>query len=222
MSEFFSNYTGYLQKSEKTTGASMFKRVFAAIGGLGLVALIALIYHLKSSPMSQGPMVSVQRDRESVDPTENEESTGDAVTSLGSLLGCNKPAPPPIVFYVGPPPDAADTPDLSTPAVAVHSVLSLIDQGATDKLAPCFIAGTEDTVSKLYPRYLGHPIELVEVIEEGQCAEVVWKATVHTEFSMDGTNRAPGETITLKTKLIRVEDIWKLLKLHDGGKDGIQ
>jgi hypothetical protein len=198
----------------------MFKVIFVVLGGVALVFAIALVYHSKSSVVSQGPPDSVQRDSESVDPTEDEESAAGEATSLGSLLGCNNPAPPPIAFHVGPASGQPDSPDLSTPAAAVHSVLSLIDQGATDKLAPCFVEETGDTVSKLYPAYLGHPIELVEVIEEDQCAELIWKATVHTAFSRDGRNGSPGETITLKTVLVRVEDVWKISRLFDGVQDG--
>jgi len=87
----------------------MFKVICVVLGGVALALVIALVYHSESSVVSQGPMVSVQRDRESLDPTEDEESTVGEGISLGSLLGCNHPAPPPIVFYVGPPPDAADT-----------------------------------------------------------------------------------------------------------------
>jgi hypothetical protein len=155
-------------------------------------------------------------------PAEDEESAADKTTSLGSLLGINKPAPPPIAFHVGHPPGQADAPDLSTPGVAVYSVLSLIDQGATEKLAPCFVEDTEDAANMLYPRYLGHPIELVEVIEEGESAEVVWNATVHTEFSLGSDSWPPGETATVKTRLVRVEDTWKILKLYNGDADGPQ
>jgi hypothetical protein len=200
----------------------MFKVILVVLGGLGLILVIALVYHSESSAIFQGPVVPVQGDIQSVDRTEDEESTAGQGTSLGSLLGCNNPATPPISIHVGRAPDSADTPDLSTPAVAVHSVLSLIDQDATDRLAPCFIEETDDTVSKLYPRYLGHPVELVEVIEKGESAEVIWNATVHTEFSQNGRNVSPGETITLMTRLVRGDGLWRLLKLHDGGKDGSQ
>jgi hypothetical protein len=101
----------------------------------------------------------------------------------------------------------------------VYSVLSLIDQAKTDKLAPCFVEKTEDTVGKLYPHYLGHPVELVEVNEEDEYAEVIWNATVHTIFSLNGRNWSPGETMMLKTALVRVEGLWKISELHNGGKD---
>ena len=162
----------------------------------------------------------MQTASQSADQTDSEESLLGEEVPLGSFLGCNKPALPPMTMPVGRPPGGADTPDLSSPAVALHSVLSLVDQAATDKLAPCFIEQTQDMASNLYPRYLGPPVELVDVVEEGESAGVIWNATVHTQFSLDGRDRSPGETITLTTRLLRVEGLWKILKLHDGVENG--
>ena len=202
--------------------AGRIKLVFAVTGAVGVVSVAAYVYRLKSPPAPQRLLPPVQTASQSVDQTDGEESSFGAQVPLGSILGCNNPALPPVIMSVGRPPGEADTPDLSTPPVAVHSVLSLIDQAATDKLTLCFIEEAGDTASNLYPRYLGHPVELVDVIEEGESAGVIWNATVHTEFSLDGGSRSPGETITLTTRLLRVEGLWKLLKLHDGVKDGPQ
>jgi hypothetical protein len=202
--------------------ARKIKVILAVTGAIGVVTVIAYVYHLKSVPTLQQLSAPVQTDGQSVDQTDGKESSFSEQLPLGSLLGYNKPAIPPMVIPLGRPPDQADTPDLSSPAAAVYSVLFLIDQAKIDKLAPCFIEKSEDTVNNLYPRYLGHQIELVEVIEEDDYAEVIWNATVHTMFSLDGRNWSPGETMMLKTTLIRVEGLWKLLKLHDRGKDGPQ
>lgn len=199
--------------------ARKIKVIFAVTGTIGFVSVAAYVHHLKSVPTFQRLSAPVQTDSQSVDQTDSKESSFSERLPLGSLLGYNKPAIPPIVIPLGRPPGEADTPDLSSPAVAVHSVLSLIDQATTDKLAPCFIEKSEDTVGNLYPRCLGHPVELVEVIEEDDYAEVIWNATVHTMFSLDGRNWSPDETMMLKTTLVRVEGLWKLVKLHDGGKD---
>jgi hypothetical protein len=204
------------------TGANMSRVMVAAIGVVGLVLAILLAYHLKPSPMSPEPEITVPRDSQPLDQTETEETAPGEGISLGSLLGENKPAPPPIAFRVGPRPGEDDTTDLSSPAIAVHSVLSLIDQGRSDRLPSCFIDESEDIGNMLYPRYLGQPIELVEVLEEDDAAEVIWNGTVHTAFSLAGQNRSPGETVTLRTKLVWKDDLWKLLKLHEGGKDGHQ
>ena len=202
--------------------ARKIKALFAVTGTIGIVSVTVYVYHLKLIPTFQRLSAPAQTDSQSVNQTDGEESSFSEQLPLGSLLGYNKPALPPIIMNVGRPPGQADTPDLSTPAVAVYSVLSLIDQAKTDKLAPCFIEEIQDMASNLYPRYLGHPVELVEVVEEGESAAVIWNATIHTQFTLDGGNRSPGETITLTTKLARVEGLWKLLKLYDGGKDGPQ
>lgn len=41
-------------------------------------------------------------------------------------------------------------------------------------------------------------------------------------FSLDGRNWSLGEKMKLKTTLVRVEELWKIVKLHDGDKDGSQ
>ena len=202
--------------------ARKIKVVLAVTGAIGIVAMTAYVYHLKSVPTFQRLSTPVQTASQFADQTYGKESWLSEPFPLSGFLGYNNPAPPSVIVTVGRLPGQADSPDLSAPAVAVHSVLSLIDQAATDELAPCFIEWTGDTASHLYPRYLGHPIELVEVIEEDESARVIWKATVHTKFSLDGESRSPGETITLTTRLLRVEGLWKLVKLHDGGENGPQ
>ena len=200
--------------------ARKIKVILAVTGAIGIITVTAYVHQLESVPITQQPSAPVQTDGQSLDQTEDVGSTPIEPLPLGSLLGYNKPALPPIIMSVGPPSDQVDTLDLSTPTSAVYSVLSLIDQAATDKLAPCFIEQTQDTVSNLYPRYLGHPVELVEMAEKDEYAEVIWNATVHTKFSLDGRNWSPGETMMLKTTLVRVEGLWKLSELHDRGKNG--
>jgi hypothetical protein len=117
---------------------------------------------------------------------------------------------------VGRQPGEDEGPDLSTPTAAVHSVLSLIDQDATDKLASCFVGKEADMAGGLYRRYLGLPVELVDVFEDAESAVVTWNAAVHTAFSLDGRSRLTGEKMTLTTRLSKVEDLWKLLRLHEG------
>jgi hypothetical protein len=99
--------------------------------------------------------------------------------------------------------------------MAVHEVLALIDRGATDQLSQCFASGAEDVAGGLYPRYVGHPVEVVEVAEEGAAAHVLWKATVHTGFTLEGRNWSPGEMITLEARLIQAEGVWKLARLYE-------
>lgn len=200
--------------------ARSIKALFAVAATIGVAAVTAYICHSKSAPAPPEPLIPAQKDVQSVDTIEAREPGIGQDVSLGRVLGTNNPAIPPMTMPpVGRPPGEEDTPDLNTPAAAVYSVLTLIDQDATDKLAACFIEETQDTASNLYRRYLGHPIELADVVEDGESALVIWNATVHTEFSLDGTSRSPGETMTLTTRLVRVEDVWKLLRLHEGRKD---
>lgn len=201
--------------------ARSIKVMLAVAGSIGVVALVAYVHPSKPASAPPPPQ-AVQTESPPVDQADGNEPLTGEPPPLGILFGCNSPAPPPVGFSVGRSPDEADIPDLSTPAVAVYTVLSLIDRAATDKLAPCFLEETEDPVSNLYPRYLGHPVALVDVIEEGQSAKIVWEATVHMAFSRHGKPWSPGETITLTARLVQVEGLWKLLQLHDGDEDGDQ
>ncbi|MBL7189141.1 MAG: hypothetical protein ISS70_22670 [Phycisphaerae bacterium] len=200
--------------------AGRIKLAFAVAGAIGVVSVIAYVCRLKSVPTAQRLPPPAQTDGQSSDQIDAEEPAIGEEVSLGRILGTNNPAVPPFGMPSGRPPGEADTPDLSTPAVAVYTVLSLLDQDATERLAGCFVEETAGTASDLYPRYLGHPVELVEVIEEGESAGVIWHATVHTQFSMDGGSRSQGETITLTTRLLLVDGLWKILKLHDGVNNG--
>jgi hypothetical protein len=196
--------------------------IAAVAGAIGSVVVIGSVYHLQSISPVKPPPVPVQVESRSADQADGNQTSVSGPLPLGSVLGCNSPAPPPVSIFVGRSSEETDTADLSTPGAAVYSVLSLIDQGATDKLAPCRCEETGEPVSSLYPRYLGPPVGLGEVMEEDQQAKVVWDATVHTEFSWRGKRRTPGETITLTARLVRVEGLWKLVQLHEGDDDGPQ
>ena len=74
----------------------------------------------------------------------------------------------------------------------------------------------------MYPRCLGHPVSLVDVTEEEESAEVTWQATVHKAFFRNAKRYSPGETITLTTKLVQIEGLWKILQLHEGEENGDQ
>ena len=115
--------------------ARKIKVILAVTGAIGIVSVAAYVHHLKSIPVLQRLSAPVQTDGQSVDQTDGKESSFSEQLPLGSLLGYNKSAIPPIIMHVGRPPGEANTPDLSTPAAAVYSVLSLIDQAKTDKLA---------------------------------------------------------------------------------------
>jgi hypothetical protein len=198
------------------------KIIIVITWAIGLVLVIAYLCYLRSIRPLEQPFVPGPIDVQATNQTNARESSLPEELSLGRLLGENKPALPHMGMPVGRPPGEDDMPDLSTPAAAVYSVLSLIEQGATDKLPLCFIDETQGKGNNLYPSYLGQPMELVDVVIDGESALVIWNATVHTEFSLEGRNHSVGEKITLMTRLRRVEDFWKLLKLYDGVKDGSQ
>ena len=97
----------------------------------------------------------------------------------------------------------------------MYSFLTLIDQGALDQLEKCLAEGSEVDADGLYPRYLGQPIRLVDVKEDGDTAWVLWEATAHTAFSHKGRDRLPGESVPLSSRLIRADDQWKLATLDE-------
>lgn len=140
---------------------------------------------------------------------------GDA-PRIGTLRGVDdaRAAATPMIFMVGRR-ESDGAPDLGTPAQAVYSVLQLLDRGRTEALTQCFCDATADAREGLYPRYLGPPVAVVAVAEEGDTARVSWNATVHTGFTIEGKKRSPGETVGLQTRLVRVDGVWKLARLHE-------
>jgi hypothetical protein len=188
-------------------------QIVLAVAGVIAVAVI-IAYVRRSAPIPTPQPVPAPVSASATEADSNDSASAEFLP-LGSILGVNSPAPPPVSISIGSPPGAADAPDLTTPAAAVYSVLSLIDEGKTDKLAACFVEETEAPGSDLYPGYLGHPIGLVDVVEDEESAEVTWEATVHTAFSRNGRQWSPGETITLTTRLVQIDGFWKLKKLHE-------
>lgn len=187
--------------------------VLIAGGAVGVVSTIAFLSHL------QGPAAPERQEIPLSDPPGIDDSSSGEPLPLGSLFGCNSPAPPPIFFHM---PSSRDSggPNLDTPAAAIQTILSLIDAGAMNELAACVLEEADYAPEGLYPRCLGRPVGLVEAIEEDDCATVVWEAAVHTEFLMQGKRWSPGDTMMLTSRLVRVEGLWKLMQLHDGGEDG--
>lgn len=197
--------------------------VCALTGAIGIIGVLAYMHPTSSPAPVQSPSVPVKTNRQVAVQAKNRESSVGEPLPLSNLFGINQPAPPPIVLHVGPSPHEPNAPDLSSPAAAVHSVLSLIEQAAaTDTLASCFFEKPSNPASKLYPGYLGQPVGLVDVMEGETSAEVTWEATVHTAFSLHDRQWSPSETITLTARVVQIEGLWKLLQLHDGDEDGNQ
>ncbi len=189
------------------------KVVFAAAGVAGVAWAIACLCR-------PGP-AGVPPEAAPVPQADGQNMTlGDTplVGELRSTDDARSGPVPAVLFGIGRP-EADDAPDLSTPAQAVYSILELLDRGSAEALSQCFCDSVPEANESLYPCCLGPPIELVDAVEEGDAATVLWTATVHTGFSLDGRNRSPGETVTLTTRLARVEGLWKLLKLCNGGDE---
>jgi len=116
---------------------------------------------------------------------------------------------------VGDPYDGVPTADLRTPEAAVYSYLALIDEGAADQVRECLAQGHEVATDGPYPRHLGRPIRLVEVKHQGDTAQVLWEATVHTAFVHKGRDCRPGEFVALSSRLVCADGLWKLLNLDE-------
>jgi hypothetical protein len=195
------------------------KVVLATVALTIVVSIIGYVLQTRWWPARAHPLPTMQKDADTQNLPDSTESPllGDALI-VGRLMAQtdpNKISAPSVGIGFGRQPGAADNPDLSAPATAVHEVLALIDEGATDQLSQCFAAGTEYAADGLYPRYVGPPVEVVEVAEEGAVGKVLWKATVHGVFTLEGRDWSPGETITLETRLICVDGVWKLVRLYE-------
>ncbi len=195
------------------TKARSIKAVCALTGVIGAIGMLVYVHHLPSPAPVQSPSVPLPKVHELQAPTKGEK------VSIVSLSGVNKQPPPPIMWHVGPTPDQNSGPDLSTPDNAVQSVLSLLDEGAADAIATCFVTSTENPEGMLYPHYLGHPVELVDVNETGETAIVTWTATVKTTLTFGKQALSPGETVTLTTTLVQDDEIWRIHELNQGIED---
>jgi len=192
--------------------------VLATVGALGLAGGVGYLLHASSDSIPDCSVALAPIVDRTVGRPEANSTPADGLSPLGSVLGCNNPAPPPVTISVGLSPETAG-PDRSTPGMAVYSVLELIDERAIEELAPCFAQRPNDPAGGLYPRYLGRPVGLIDVVVEGESAKVAWEATVHTAFSRRGKRWSPGETITVTTRLVRVDGLWRIATLCEGGDD---
>jgi hypothetical protein len=203
------------------TKAGRVKTVLATVAIASALSVTAYVFQIRWWPAPPQPLIPMQDDAETQTsrPPDSAGSSlfGDAPV-IGKLLrstdDARADAPPPIIFMVGRR-ESDGVPDLSTPAQAVHSALELLGRGSTEALSQCFRDGIPDAGEGLYPRYLGPPIEVVEVAEEGDTARVNWNATVRAGFTLEGKKRSPGETVRLETRLVWVDGVWKLTGLHE-------
>ncbi len=186
---------------------------FCLVAVVGITAMILRPHQGPSEPTKPNPLETGIETISGVQPETPSLLGDEPIVDQLTLLPGERAAPPPIIFEVGAP--TRDNPDLSSPATAVYSVLDLIDKGDLNQLPQCFTNGTGDLSEAFYPHYLGHPIELVDVIEEDGVAKIHWNATAHTAFSGNDTNISPSDVISLTTRLEQIDGQWKLIKLHE-------
>jgi hypothetical protein len=204
------------------TKAGGVKVVLAAVAVASIFFAGAYVFRMRSLSAPLPPPARVADNGEAQTSRRADRAgsslLGDAPL-IGTLRGTDDAralAPPPIIFMLGRR-ESDGAPDLSTPAQAVHSALELLGRGSAEALSQCFRDGTPDAGQRLYPRYLGPPIEVVEVAEEDDTARVNWNATVRAGFVLEGKKRSPGETVRLETRLVRVDGVWKLARLYERG-----
>jgi hypothetical protein len=199
---------------------SRVRTILAAVAIASILSVAAYVFRMRSLPAPLPLPTPAQGDAQAQTPRPADSAgsslLGDApvIRMLRGTDDARAPAPPPIIFMVGRR-DSDGAPDLSTPAQAVYSILELLGRGNTQALSQCFCDGVPDASEGLYPRYLGPPIEVVEVAEKGEAARVYWNATVRAGFTLEGKKRSPGETVGLETHLVQVDGVWKLARLYE-------
>lgn len=218
------------------TTAGAIKAVLATAGLVGVVTIAGYVHHarstsppeISSTPVLVGRQAVLQggqarspwggRDAVTEAPTPGASASqaGDTELTLPEepTLGPFGPAEEPgfggamaMGLQVGGTDGAVD---LSTPAAAVYSLLALIDEGDTGQLDLCLAEEDANVTDGPYPRYVGHPIRLVDIFEDGQTATVQWEATTHTAFSHANRNWSPCEYVPFTSRLIQDDGLWKL------------
>ena len=217
------------------TKAGAIKALFATAGVVGVVTVGTYVHHSRSAPPPEVPATSVSVGRPVGSQrgqagsarggqaavaeapaliAASEAGGADVALPEEPTLGPFGPAEEPgfggamaMGLQVG---GGEDAVDLSTPAAAVYSLLTLIDEGDTDQLELCLVEEDANVTDGPYPRYVGQPIRLVDIVEDDQIATVQWEATTHTPFRRAGRNWSPGEYVPFTSHLIQDDGLWKL------------
>ena len=117
--------------------------------------------------------------------------------------------------------------DLSSPEATVKSFAKLLAAGDLDQMGECFTEGAEDLqdlreiMESDHPRFegmkqclqsIGPPIEVTEIVEEGDGLAVTWKFTVNEAFTIrEGRTEMvweSGDTFEMDARLVNVGDKW--------------
>ncbi len=99
--------------------------------------------------------------------------------------------------------------DWSTPENAVRSLIRLFEQRAEAELEAYLALDVGESLDSSYLKCLGNPIEIIEVIQEENRAQVTFLAAVRSEFTLDNTGWQPGDALTLSARFLWINDLWK-------------
>ena len=100
--------------------------------------------------------------------------------------------------------------DLSTPAAAVYSLLTLLEQGDTGQIDLCLVGNDPKITGGQYRRRMGHPVRLICIVEDERSASVQWEATALIAFERDGRQWSPGQYVPFTSRLIYDDGLWKV------------
>jgi RNA polymerase sigma-70 factor (ECF subfamily) len=225
------NRTAIVTSARKSLAA---KVVLAVAGLVGIVTVAGYIRHVQKTSLPVAPLLTstvtsggaagggdqlrssaVRRaamSEEAAPIAVLEASDAEQIPSEESTLGPFGPTDPAggPVGHGWQVRSAEGVVDLSTPAAAVYSLLSLLDEGDTSTLNLCLAKKDENVTDGPYPRYVGQPVRLVDIVEDDQTATVQWEATVHTPFRQAGRQWSPGEYAPFTSHVVLIDGLWKL------------
>jgi DNA-directed RNA polymerase specialized sigma24 family protein len=181
------------------------RNVLTASVVLGIVLIAAYTYYSRLSQVPSAPVITT--------PIQPEDPVPEATTA--------KPQPAldkPVLRSSSI--DRAMHTNWSTPENAVHSLMKLSEQHAEDELKAHLPMGVERSLDSSYLKCLGNPIEIIEVIQEENHAEVIYLAAVREQFTLNNTTWLPGDALTLSARFLRIDDLWKCSAIHSTSFEG--
>ena len=183
----------------------LYRNVLIAFALVGIAAIAGYVYYSRSSQVPPAQVISIQ--------THPEELAPEATTAKP------QPALDKPVLRSGLIDRAMHT-NWSTPENAVRSLMKLFEQRADDELKAYLAQGTGESPDSAYLKFLGGPIEIIEVIQEENTAQVTYLAAVHTEFALNNTIWLPGDALTLSARFLWINDLWKCLAINSASFEG--
>jgi len=230
------------------TKVTVVKAVLVTAVGAGLVTAAGALYSWRSSRTSSPPSAPMQigsqaLPQEAGDPLQ--PVAGVAPVSDSPPAGDTHAVTPPAAgapTETGPfpagavpamrtgaaagttvtvPADQIPAVELMSAESAMYSFLSRLAEGARDKLVHYVADGAENVVDGPFLYSLGYPVALIDIRESGDRAEAVWSATACRDFHLDGQTRSAGESLTLASRLNRVNGLWRISSISPApGEEG--